>query len=81
VCASLREEGEDLVRAAEEILVFGLYRERRLSAPDAMAALGITSRMTFEQKVAEHHAQQEWSVEEVEHEMGVNTLTGTNQNP
>jgi hypothetical protein len=69
VCASLQEDGADAVRTAEEILVLGLYREGRLSAPDAMRALGIGKRAVFEQRVAEHRAEREWSDDEIAQEL------------
>ena len=69
VFASLREEGGDVVRAAEHTLVCGLYREGRLSATDAMRSLGITSRAAFESLVARHHAERDWTDEEVSLEL------------
>jgi len=50
-------------------LVLGLYREGRVSAPEAMLSLGITSRAEFEARVARHHAEPEWPEEEVEREL------------
>jgi hypothetical protein len=69
VLATLREEGADVVRAAEQTLVCGLYRKGRLSATDAMRSLGISSRAGFEDLVARHHAERDWPDEEVAREL------------
>ncbi|TDU73388.1 uncharacterized protein UPF0175 [Prosthecobacter fusiformis] len=69
VFASLREEGGDIVRSAEQTRICGLYREGRLSSTDAMNSLGITSRIAFETLVARHHAERDWTDEEVSLEL------------
>ncbi len=69
VFTSLREEGADIVREAEQILVCGLYREGRLSATDAMRALGTPSRAAFESLLARHHAERDWTDDEVAEEL------------
>jgi hypothetical protein len=46
-------------------LVCGLYREGRVSAPEAMKALHLESRIEFENLIAEHRAQRDWPEEEV----------------
>jgi hypothetical protein len=69
VFARLRIQDEDVVREAEQVLVCGLYREGRLSAPEAMHSLDISSRAAFESLVARHQAQRDWPEEETDQEL------------
>jgi hypothetical protein len=57
-------------------LVCGLYREGRVSAPEAMKALHLESRIAFEDLIAEHRAQRDWPEEEVLAE--IETIRGRN---
>ena len=50
-------------------LVCGLYREGRISAPEAMRALKLDSRIAFENLIAEHRAFRDWPEEEVAAEL------------
>lgn len=69
VFAKLREQGADVGQTSAETLVCSLYREGRLTAPEAMRAVGVSSRLAFEALVAEHHATREWPDEEVAAEL------------
>jgi len=46
-------------------LVCGLYREGRISAPEAMKALNLDSRIAFENLIDEHRAHRDWPEDEV----------------
>jgi hypothetical protein len=50
-------------------LVFGLYREGRVSAREAMLSLEISSRAAFEALVARHRAERDWPEDEVAREL------------
>ncbi len=59
-------------RAEEESLrtfICGLYREGRITAPEAMRTLGMDSRISFENLIAQHRTQRDWSEEEVAAEL------------
>jgi len=49
--------------------VCGLYREGRVSSPEAMRLLNLTSRLAFDTLVVEHRAQRDWTDEEVAAEL------------
>jgi predicted HTH domain antitoxin len=57
--------------------VCGLYREGRISAPEAMRLLNLSSRLAFENLIAEHRAQRDWTEEEVASEL--ETITQRNR--
>ena len=69
VAAKLGQAGADVADEMLRTLVCGLYREGRISTPEAMRSLNITSRAAFETLVAHHHAEREWPDEEIELEL------------
>ena len=68
VAEKLRQQDRDLSRLGLEKLVCSLYRDGSLSQVQAMHDLGITSRLAFEQMLARHHLNRDWSAEEVDAE-------------
>ena len=69
ILARLGTETGRIQQESLRIVVCGLYREGRITAPEAMHALGIASRIAFEDLIAEHRAQRDWNEEEVAAEM------------
>ena len=69
ILARLGTETDRIQQESSRIVVCGLYREGRITAPEAMRALGIASRIAFEDLIVEHRAQREWNEEEVAAEM------------
>jgi len=69
ITAKLESAGRGLEDETLQTLVCGLYREGRVSAVEAMRALGIDSRLAFETLVAVHHAERDWCDAEIDSEL------------
>lgn len=54
---------------ALETFVCALYREERLSAPDAMRWLQIPTRIAFDAVLKRHNAHREWSEQDIADEL------------
>ena len=69
IAARLAQSSSNVADETLRTLVCGLYREGRISAGEAMRSLEITSRIAFENLIAEHRAEREWPDSEVEREL------------
>ena len=69
IAARLSRSDKGIEDETLRTLVCGLYREGRISAPEAMEAVSINSRIEFDNLIAEHQGQREWPDSEVDLEL------------
>lgn len=69
ILARLGDEAGRVEQASLRTFVCGLYREGLVSAPEAMQALGLSARVAFDELIADHRAQRDWTEDEVADEL------------
>jgi chromosome segregation and condensation protein ScpB len=74
--AALAAPGQDLSRAAFEVLTLAAYRERKISAAQLRQLLGYETRMEVDAFLESHGVELEYTMEDIERDRGTHRRLG-----